>query len=153
MRVTLSYFIEPNPARRGWRSRHQYASHGLRFEVMRPTESGVEFRKRVNKMQLADGEKKPSSTGDSDQWRLGPALRHHGSLHSDLWEGAAADLARRGAIGVFPVSGWWKDQPTRDRSHVGARYSLLVSIETPGVEVDIYTPVAQQVGIPVVIQT
>ncbi|MET0792531.1 MAG: S8 family peptidase, partial [Polyangiaceae bacterium] len=70
MRVTLSYFIEPNPARRGWRTRHQYASHGLRFEVMRPTESGVEFRKRVNKMQLADGEKKPSSTGDSDQWRL-----------------------------------------------------------------------------------
>jgi len=153
MRVTLSYFIEPNPARRGWRNRHQYASHGLRFEVMRPTESGVEFRKRVNKMQLAEGEKKPSSTGDSDQWLLGPVLRHHGSLHSDIWEGTAADLAQRGSIGVYPVSGWWKDQPSRDRSDLGARYALLVSIETPRVDVDIYTPVAQQVGIPVVIQT
>jgi hypothetical protein len=153
MRVTLSYFVEPNPARRGWRNRHQYASHGLRFEVMRPTESGIEFRKRVNKMQLADGEKKPVSSGDADQWLLGPMLRHHGSLHSDLWEGTAADLARRGSIGVFPVSGWWKDQPTRDRSHVGAQYSLLISIETPGVEVDIYAAVAQQVGIPVAIQT
>jgi hypothetical protein len=33
LRVTLSYFIEPNPARRGWRRRHRYASHGLRFAV------------------------------------------------------------------------------------------------------------------------
>jgi hypothetical protein len=153
MRVTLSYFIEPNPARRGWRNRHQYASHGLRFEVMRPTESGSDFRKRVNKLQLAEGEKKPISTGDTDQWLLGPVLRHRGSLHSDIWEGTAADLARRGSLGVYPVSGWWKDQPNRDRSSIGARYALLVSIETPGVDVDIYTPVAQQVGIPVVIET
>ncbi|MDX2052701.1 MAG: S8 family peptidase [Polyangiaceae bacterium] len=153
MRVTLSYFIEPNPARRGWRNRHQYASHGLRFEVMRPTESGVEFRKRVNKLQLSEGEKKPPSTGDSDQWLLGPTLRHHGSLHSDIWSGTAVDLAGRGSIGVYPVSGWWKDQPSRDRSELGARYCLLVSIETPALDVDIYTPIAQQVGIPVVIQT
>lgn len=153
MRVTLSYFIEPNPARRGWRNRHQYASHGLRFEVMRPTESGPDFRKRVNKLQLAEGEKKPVSTGDTDQWLLGPVLRHRGSLHSDVWEGTAADLARRGSIGVYPVSGWWKDQPNRDRSRIGARYALLVSIETPSVDVDIYTPVAQQVGIPIVVET
>jgi hypothetical protein len=29
LRVTLSYFIEPNPARRGWERRHRCASHGL----------------------------------------------------------------------------------------------------------------------------
>ena len=33
MRVTLSYFIEPNPSRRGHRSRYRYESHGLRFDV------------------------------------------------------------------------------------------------------------------------
>ena len=32
MRVTLSYFIEPNPSSRGFRSRYRYESHGLRFE-------------------------------------------------------------------------------------------------------------------------
>ena len=48
MRVTLSYFIEPNPSRRGHRSRYRYESHGLRFEVKRPLESIVEFRKRIN---------------------------------------------------------------------------------------------------------
>ena len=37
MRVTLSYFIEPNPSRRGVRSRYRYESHGLRFDVKRPT--------------------------------------------------------------------------------------------------------------------
>ena len=38
MRVTLSYFIEPNPSRRGVRSRYRYESHGLRFDVRRPHE-------------------------------------------------------------------------------------------------------------------
>jgi hypothetical protein len=46
-------------------------------------------------------------------------------------------------------SGWWKDQPKRDRRYLGARYALVVSLETPGVETDIWTPVAQQVGVPI----
>src|SRR5690606_6375663 len=29
LRVTLSYFIEPSPGRRGWTHKHRYASHGL----------------------------------------------------------------------------------------------------------------------------
>ena len=29
LRVTLSYFVEPNPGRRGWKHRHRYASHAL----------------------------------------------------------------------------------------------------------------------------
>ena len=48
MRVTLSYFIEPNPSRRGARSRYRYESHGFRFDVKRPLESTDEFRKRIN---------------------------------------------------------------------------------------------------------
>jgi hypothetical protein len=39
LRVTLSYFIEPNPGRRGWRQRYRYASHGLRFELKSPIET------------------------------------------------------------------------------------------------------------------
>jgi hypothetical protein len=59
-------------------------------------------------------------------------------------------LAARGAIGVYPVSGWWKDLPKRDRSAIGAPYSLIVSIETEAENTDIWTPVAQQIGVPVV---
>jgi hypothetical protein len=146
MRITLSYFVEPNPGRRGWKKRHRYASHGLRFEAKAPTESVEEFRKRINKRALDEDEEKPD-TGDSSGWFLGSRIRNKGSLHADIWVGTAADLAARGHIIVYPVSGWWKDQPKRDRSSFGAQYSLIVSIETESSDVDIWTPVAQQVGI------
>lgn len=152
LRITLSYFIEPNPGRRGWKHRHRYASHGLRFEVKGPTESPEEFRKRLNKQALEEDEAKPAKGSDSSEWYLGPQARNRGSLHSDFLSCNAADLAERGVIAVYPVSGWWKDQPKRDRSNLGARYALIVSIETPGVETDIWTPVAQQVGVPISIE-
>lgn len=153
LRVTLSYFIEPNPGRRGWRNRHRYASHGLRFEVKGPTESLEELRKRLNERALEEDEEKPATGGDSSEWYLGEQARSRGSIHSDILRGFAADLAERGVVAVYPVSGWWKEQPRRDRSDKGARYALVVSIETPGVEADIWTPVAQQVGVPVVLET
>jgi predicted transcriptional regulator YdeE len=149
LRVTLSYFIEPNPGRRGWKRRHRYASHGLRFEVKGATESLDEFHKRLNQRALEEDEDKPSTGGDSSDWYLGEHARNRGSLHSDIWVGTAADLAERGVIGIYPVSGWWKDQPKRDRSNNGARYALVVSIETEAAEVDIWTPVATEVGVPV----
>ena len=149
LRVTLSYFVEPNPARRGWRTRHRYGSHGLRFDVKTGDESIVEFRRRLNKQAAAEDGGTPTSTSDSAEWTLGDQLRHRGSLHSDIWKGTAAELAERDAIGIYPVSGWWKEQPKRDRSDFGARYALIVSIGTPAEDVDIWTPVAQQVGVPV----
>jgi hypothetical protein len=152
LRVTLSYFIEPNPARVGWKRRHRYASHGLRFEVKTPTESLSEFRKRLNQRALDQDDERPSPAGDSADWYLGEQARNHGSIHSDILQGFAADLAERGVVGVYPVSGWWKDQPKRDRSEKGARYSLIVSIETPGVDTDIWTPVANQVNVPIAIE-
>jgi len=153
LRVTLSYFIEPNPGRRGWKNRHRYASHGLRFDVKGPTESIGEFRKRLNKRALDEDEEKPASNEKSSEWYLGPQARSRGSIHSDILQGSAADIAERGVVAVYPVSGWWKDQPKRDRSEKGARYALVVSIETPGVDADIWTPVAQQVGVPIVVET
>ncbi len=71
MRVTLSYFIEPNPSRRGHRSRYRYESHGLRFEVKRPLESVVEFRKRINRAARDEGEGSPGNTDGDPYWLLG----------------------------------------------------------------------------------
>jgi hypothetical protein len=150
--VTLSYFIEPNPGRRGWKRRYRYASHGLRFTVIKPTETVDEFRKRINQLALEEDEEKPNSGGDSSDWYLGERSRNHGSLHSDIWVGTAADLAERGVIGIYPISGWWKDDPKRDRSDRGVPYSLVVSIETEATDVDIWTPVASQVGVPIEVE-
>uniref|UniRef100_UPI000225F86F S8 family serine peptidase n=1 Tax=Paracoccus sp. TRP TaxID=412597 RepID=UPI000225F86F len=146
VRVTLSYFIEPNPGRRGWKTRHRYASHGLRFDMKLPTESTDEFHKRLNQKALEEDEGKPAPAGGLADWYIGEA-RNKGSVHSDIWVGTAADLAERGAIGIYPVSGWWKDQPKRDRSGLGARYSLIVTIETEAEDFDIWTPVAQEIGV------
>ncbi|MEX1363145.1 MAG: S8 family peptidase [Nannocystaceae bacterium] len=149
VRVTLSYFVEPNPGRRGWQRKHRYQSHGLRFEVQGPIESLDDFRKRLNKGALDEEEDRPTSDGGSDGWYLGSRARNRGSVHSDILAGLAAEIAERGSIAVYPVSGWWKEQKKRDRSEHGARYALVVSIETDAVDVDVWTPIANQVGIPI----
>jgi hypothetical protein len=95
---------------------------------------------------VKEDEAKPATGSGASDWYLGERTRNRGSLHSDFLSCSAADLAERGVIAVYPVSGWWKEQPKRDRSQLGARYALIVSIETPGVEADIWTPVAQQIG-------
>jgi len=145
LRVTLSYFIEPNPSERGHKVRHRYASHGLRFDVRGATETPEQFHKRLNKSAREDGERSPG-TGDGQQWLVGSANRHKGSLHCDLWRGTAADLASRRHLAVYPVAGWWKERPRLERWKRKARYSLVVSIQSPEVEVDLYTPVLQQIS-------
>lgn len=152
LRVTLSYFVEPNPARRGWDSRYSYQSHGLRFELMRPTESRDQFRQRVNAQARADDYQSMSSS-DAAEWFLPASSKTAGSLHTDIWHGSAAKLAARGAIAITPTTGWWKHRSDTRYRMTPARYGLVVSIETPGVEADIWTPVAQQIQIPVEIPT
>ena len=72
MRVTLSYFIEPNPSARGVKSRYRYESHGLRFDVKRPHESEEEFRRRINLAARDAEEGTRPNTGDDPHWVLGP---------------------------------------------------------------------------------
>ena len=153
MRVTLSYFIEANPARRGWTRRHRYASHGLRFDVKTATETLSQFRARLNK-QAREEDEGATSSSDAEDWVLGPMLRKKGSIHSDIWTGSAADLAERGFIGVFPIVGWWRERHQLRRWERGARYSLIVSIETDETEVDLCVPVETMVeqGIPTEIE-
>lgn len=149
LRVTLSYFIEPSPGRRGWRYRHRYASHGLRFDVNTPSESEAQFKFRVNKRAREEEDGKKETAADSNQWLLGPDLRHLGSIHSDRWVGTARQLAERSFVGVYPVIGWWRERPELGRMDGLARYALVVSIHTGAVEADVYTPVANMVGITV----
>ena len=67
-------------------------------------------------------------------------------MHKDIWQGTAAELANRGFIAVYPAKGWWRTRPAQERYDLPARYSLIVSIRTPGTDVDLYTPIAQQVA-------
>jgi hypothetical protein len=155
MRVTLSYFIEPGPGEIGWKDRYRYASHALRFKVNSPGESKEEFSKRVNKAAREEDEGHPGTPSDSGHWFFGPNARNKGSIHSDIWEGPGPQLADTHFIAVHPVVGWWRERPHLGKWNHRARYALVVSIFTPEENVDIYTPVANQVGItvPVAIET
>lgn len=151
MRVTLSYFIEPNPSARGGTSRYRYESHGLRFDVKRSLESEDDFRARIN-VAARDLEEYACRNDNDQNGVIGKKNRHKGSLHSGIWKGSAAELASREAIAVYPALGWWKTRPALERYSQRVRYSLVISISAPDVDVDLYTPIANQVGVPIVIE-
>jgi hypothetical protein len=150
-RITLSYFIEPAPGEMGWKDRYRYQSFGFRFEVNNPTETQEEFLKRIN-LALRDEDEIVETESGSDRWKIGPNLRNLGSIHSDIWEATAAEVSTCNFIAVYPVTGWWKERKPLDRWKEKARYSLLISLETPEQEIDIYSPIYNLVSTPVTIQ-
>jgi len=155
--VTLSYFIEPNPSARGSSSKFHYSSHRLRFDVQRALDATTEdFVARINAAAEREDDGDPIDPKDPN-WVLGDRQRHRGSLHNDIWRSTAAELANRGFIAVYPAKGWWRTRPALERYNLPARYSLIVSIRTPETDVDLYTPIAQQVAaqtaVPVLVNT
>jgi hypothetical protein len=154
MRVTLSYFIAPNPSRRGWRSKFRYQSHGLRFAVQGSTENLDRFNLRINKIDreanIESVDDDVGSDPDGHQWLWGAQLRSSGSLHSDVWYGTGAQLADKTHVAVFPVGGWWKDAHASEVDLGPVRYSLLVTLEVvDDVDIDIYTPISNMIAVPI----
>jgi hypothetical protein len=150
MRVTLSYFVEPSPGEVGWQDRYRYASHALRFELNGPVESEEDFVQRVNRLAREEDEH-PGTEGPGDRWTIGEA-RNVGSIHSDIWQGSAIELAASNLIAVHPTVGWRRERHHLNRWNKQTRYTLLVSIHLPEQNVDIYTPVSVQIGVPIPIQ-
>jgi hypothetical protein len=152
LRITLSYFIEPGAGEIGWKDKYRYQSYGLRFDLNNVGESEDEFRKRVN-IAARDENEEINGNAGSNRWAIGTNNRSNGSLHSDYWECTAADLATCNHIAVYPVIGWW-----RERKHLGkvenqARYSLIISLDTPAEDIELYTTVKNIIEVPIEITT
>jgi hypothetical protein len=137
LKVTLSYFVEPNPSRRGFSGRYSYASHGLRFAVRRPLESRKDFQQRVNMLERSEG----FEAGGEDRWFLKRNVRDRGCLISDSWEGTAAELNDRSTIAIFPIGGWWKSLKGRSQANRSTRFALCVSLSVGDPAIDLYTPI------------
>jgi hypothetical protein len=150
LKVTLSYFIEPNPSRRGFKKRYSYQSHGLRFEVIKPGQSIDNFKAQVNALMVDDDYDSPE--GDTSGWTLGSSLRKRGSIHSDVWIGSPQDLADMQTIAVIPVGGWWKYRTGMDRWENVVRYSLLISLEAPESDIDIYSEIQTLIDNPISVE-
>ena len=151
LRVTLSYFIQPGAGEIGRKDKYRYQSHGLRFDINNIGENEDDFRKRMNEEAREENEKVIGNSG-SNRWVIGASNRNNGSIHSDYWEGSAADIATCNLIAVFPIIGWW-----RERKHLGkvenlTRYSIVVSLETPKQDVQLYTTVKNMIEVPIEIK-
>ena len=144
MKVTLSYFIEPNLTGKAATRPDTYRSFGLRFAMKKRNETEAAFRARVNAAQDKDGS---AAEKEADCWLLGPKAIQAGSLHCDLWRGYAVDLAGHDLIAVYPVGGWWKSHVGQQRLTDTGRYALVISISAPGQEVDLHAEVANLVQV------
>jgi len=154
LRITLSYFIEPGAGEIGWKDKYRYQSHGLRFDINNIGDSEDVFRKRINIAAREEDEEASGNSG-SDRWVIGSKNpnRVNGSIHSDFMELTAAELAECNKIAIYPVIGWW-----RERKHLGkvekqTRYSLIISLDTPAQDVELYTTVKNMIEVPVEIPT
>lgn len=141
LKVTLSYYIEPNPSRRV----SKYSSANLTFDVNRPTETKEDFIDRISGSNHAD---KSGKTHRPDRlWEFGITLHSLGSIHSDFIETSAAELSTIKYLAVYPPrKGWWAGKGKNERPRT-MRYSLVVSIETPSLDVPIYESVSSQIKI------
>lgn len=146
LRITLCYFIEPSPSKRGWINRYRYSSHALRFDLRRNNESPAEFNKRVNAAMLEPDEHADNPADDG--WFLGSRLRTHGSTHCDEWTGPAINLLSRDLLAVYPVIGWWRTCTERGQCEQPANFSVVVSLEVQDAEVDLYSAVETQLETP-----
>ncbi len=153
LRVTLSYFIEPNLSGKAATRPETYRSYGLRFAMKKRTESDLDFVRRLSRLDdeaqvealEAQGPDEDEVAREGSGWLLGPKAVQAGSLHCDLWRGKASDLAGHDHIAVHPVGGWWKSHVGQKRQRDRGRYTLLISIEADGLDVDLYSEVQAQV--------
>lgn len=142
MRVTLSYFIDPSPGEIGWEDKYRYPGCRLYFDVNNINEDKEKFLSRINKKMRDEEYNKVKSVGDtSGRWFLGVNNRNVGSIHSDIWEDTAANLAENRFLAVYPGGGWWKERPGLGKYNSKVRYSLIISLSTPEQSIDLYTPI------------
>jgi hypothetical protein len=149
MKVTLSYFIDPNPGLAANVDPQRYQSHGLRFDHQRKNETRERFKLRVNPSERSDPRQRPAIEPADTRWMLGEDSISAGSLHCDLWTGPAIELLGREALCVKPVNGWWRNRASPEVCNRKSRYALIVTLKARNADLDIYTPVRTSIRLPV----
>ena len=149
--VTLSYFIEPNPGHRQYSNSFSYHSHNLDFKLIKPTESIEEFKRRISSANKETDEEKPDLK--SENWIIRERVRSKGSIKKDYLDTNGIELSQRFYLAIYPKSGWYRSRKALNKYKSEVRYSLIVSIETPNTDIDIYTSVETQIQTPIIIES
>ena len=148
IKVTLSYFIEPNPGAREYARNFSYHSHSLDFKLIKANETPAEFQRRVSASANMEDDAESPDLRDED-WTIKERVRSKGSIKKDFLKTDGANLASRNILAVYPKGGWYRSRKVLEKYDQEVRYSLIVSIETPETEIDIYTPVENLIPIPI----
>jgi len=151
LKITLSYFIDPNPGLAANIEPQRYQSHGLRFDLRRKNEPMDIFKQRVNANERDNSRVGPAAPGDDGRWLLGPMSMSSGSLHCDVWRGPAIELLDRDTLCVKPVVGWSRERASREICDTVRRYALIVTLKAKNQAIDIYTPISTAIGVPVAV--
>lgn len=131
LKITLSFYIEPAPGKKTKLIKYLYPSTVLRFDLNNPEETKDEFISRVSHISQEGVDK---TTNDSTRWNIGIQNRNNGSIISDSITDSAVKLASCSHIAIYPASGWLKNRQYKEEYN-NIQYSLVVSLETPGVDV------------------
>ncbi|RYD66581.1 MAG: S8 family peptidase [Sphingomonadales bacterium] len=152
LKITLSYFVDPNPGMAANIEPQRYQSHGLRFDLRRRNEAVDIFKQRVNPSERDDWRVGPNAPGDDTRWMLGPMSVAAGSVHCDVWRGPAIELLDRNMLCVKPVVGWCRERASREICDMTRRYALIVTLKAKNQNLDIYTPISTAIGVPVPVE-
>jgi hypothetical protein len=147
LKITLSYFVDPNPGLSASLDPQRYQSHGLRFDLRRKNEPLEVFRRRVNASEREDPRVGPRVEPDDDRWLLGPQSVSAGSLHCDVWSGPAIELIGRDQLCIKPVVGWCRGRAAREICEAQRRYALIITLRARNTEVDLYTPISTAIEV------
>jgi len=145
LRVTLSYFAEPNKF-----GRRVFHGLDLKWYMQGPQEREDEFLQRINELKRpkgTDGKRQKIASKKAFDWDLGRQLRSRGTVQSDRCRVKMSDLAGDKLIAIVPVLGWWEQR--RPLRHQEMRFSLIVSVFGPGVYAAIKPQVEARLMVPV----
>lgn len=141
LKVTLSYFIEPNPGSRQYANNFRYHSHELDFKLIKPYEELEVFKRRISAAAEGIEVDEEKTNLQSEEWTLKERIRSKGSIKKDFITTSGAELSRRNKLAVYPKNGWYRTRQNKKLYNSIVRYSIIVSIETEDKKIDIYSPV------------
>jgi hypothetical protein len=124
LRVTLSYFAEPNKY-----GRRTFHGLDLKWDMQGPQETEAQFIERVNAHKRT--ERSPLVRTKSFDWQIGIQPRGRGTVQSDRWRGRLSALAGNKLIAILPVLGWWEQRRALREQEAG--FSLIVTLRAPGI--------------------
>ena len=124
-----------------------------RFALRSPEDSDLQAQARINRLAVVEDDPIIGQGAGDRGWILGANGRSKGTLHHDIWNGPAHELARRDGISIFPVRGWWADRKDPEIAERSVHFSLVVSIRTRRQDVDLVAEVKASIAAANLVET